>query len=153
MTILDVIKKIDEKRNEKLLILVRGIPGSGKSTIAKLLSLQFGFNHIETDMFFINKKGVYSFEKERLREAHSWCQQKTEKWLNSGNNVIVSNTFVKKWEINIYEQLAKNYGYELFIIEATGNFVNVHGVPKETVDRMKNDFESKHSHYVLSSGN
>ena len=38
---------------EKVLYIVRGISGSGKSTFAKTL----GGQHYEADMFFINENG------------------------------------------------------------------------------------------------
>lgn len=39
------------------LVLIRGLPGSGKSTMAKVLA-QVGYEHYEADMFF-ERDGVY----------------------------------------------------------------------------------------------
>jgi adenylate kinase family enzyme len=51
---------------EKIIYLVRGIPGSGKSTFAKSL----GGTHFETDQFFM-VDGKYNFDGSKLKEAHN----------------------------------------------------------------------------------
>ena len=43
---------------EKILYIVRGIPGSGKSTFAKTL----GGIHIEADQYFVDGDGNYNFD-------------------------------------------------------------------------------------------
>ena len=50
----------------KKLILLRGIPGSGKSTFAKSISNE-STGHIESDMFFI-KDGEYKFDGSRINK-------------------------------------------------------------------------------------
>ncbi len=54
---------------ENTLYIVRGIPGSGKSTFAKTL----GGQHYEADMFFIDENGVYNFDFTKIKDAHQWC--------------------------------------------------------------------------------
>ena len=41
----------------KKLIIIRGLPGSGKSTFAKSLNC----THFETDMYFTDSEGNYNF--------------------------------------------------------------------------------------------
>lgn len=50
------------------LVLVRGLPGSGKSTIAKSF-IPHNFVHLETDMYFINSAGEYKFNPAKLSES------------------------------------------------------------------------------------
>ena len=57
------------------------------------------------------------------------------------NPLCVSNTFVRKWEMQHYVDCAKHYGYTVVEIICIGNFNNVHGVPAEIIDRMRNNFE------------
>ncbi len=45
------------------LILIRGLPGSGKTTFAKELASTFGVKHYEADMFF-EVDGVYKFNRD-----------------------------------------------------------------------------------------
>jgi adenylate kinase family enzyme len=59
------------------LFLVRGIPGSGKSTFAKHIWNEYAI--CEADKFFHNKEtGEYNFDPSRLKEAHEWCRNEVE---------------------------------------------------------------------------
>jgi predicted kinase len=127
----------------KVLTLVRGLPGSGKSTFAKYLEGE----HIEADMFFVNKEtGEYNFDPSKLKYAHKWCNDMVNYWMNTGSErIIVSNTFTQEWEMDAYYKLAEQYGYKVFsiIIENRHNGVNEHGCPDEKIKEMKDRFEIK----------
>lgn len=127
----------------KDLILLRGLPGSGKSTLAKRICNQ----HVEADMYFI-QDGNYQFDASKLREAHEWCKNRTEEYMEQGYNVVVSNTFTQENELEPYYKLAEKYGYRVFslILEnrhGESEDTNIHNVPKETIQKMKNRFKIK----------
>lgn len=151
MTVEEFHDYIGDKKDQKVLVLVRGIPGTGKSTIAKELAQKFTMKHFEADMYFVDANGMYDFNYEEIQSAHSWCKWTTDWSLGLGKNVVVSNTFVKWFEIQPYQTLAKKYGYELIIVEATGDYLNVHGVPPETLERMKKNFEPEHNHFTIGA--
>ena len=52
------------------LILVRGLPGSGKSTEAKKIA-KTGYYHFEADQYFITPSGEYKFDKNLLKTFKS----------------------------------------------------------------------------------
>jgi predicted kinase len=122
----------------KELIILRGLPGSGKSTLANRICNQ----HIEADMFFI-QDGEYKFDVSKIKEAHNWCQDKTEEWMQKGYNVVVSNTFTQEWEMQVYFDLAKKYEYRVhtLVVENRHRSTNTHNCPKETLDKMEKRFE------------
>lgn len=123
----------------KELFLLRGLPGSGKSTVAKSL----GGNHVEADMFF-EKDGGYKFEPSKIKDAHNWCKDKVELWMSLPiNRIVVSNTFTQEWEMKDYFNLAEKYGYRVFslVVENRHGGENTHNVPKETIDKMLKRFE------------
>lgn len=122
------------------LILIRGLPGSGKSTMAKDLARQFGYYHVETDQWFQTPDG-YKFNPKELDAAHKWCQKEAARALANGNGVVVSNTFTQKWEILPYKQMADSLGAEFHVLTAAGNFQNVHGVSQEAIERMRKRWE------------
>lgn len=120
------------------LILIRGLPGSGKSTEARRFERE-GYIHLETDMWFLDTAGQYQFDASRLKDAHQWCQYTTRILLNAGKNVVVSNTFVKKWEMAAY--LAMVPASSLRIVAMTGSYGSVHNVPAEVIERMRLSWE------------
>ena len=130
----------------KELFLLRFLPCSGKSTLAKMLVGYKDYCHKEADMYFVDRDGNYNFDPIKLRYAHQWCQEETEFAMKYEHSpVVVSNTFTQKWEMDDYYKLADKYGYRVhsLIVENRHNGVNEHGVPAEKIDHMKNRFEVK----------
>jgi tRNA uridine 5-carbamoylmethylation protein Kti12 len=135
----------------KTLILLRGLPGSGKSTTAKLLGADgAGCAHFEADMYFM-EDGKYKFDPMKIKDAHKWCQNSVEHAMllnhTTGHNstIIVSNTFTQEWEMEQYYKMAESWGYRVYsiIVENRHGGVNEHGVPEEKLEQMKNRFEIK----------
>ena len=130
----------------KTLYIVRGVPGSGKSTFAKSI----GGVHIEADQFFM-MNGKYNFDITKIKLAHKYCQNQTEAWMKTdgtqvnNDKIVVSNTFTQEWEMEPYFKLAEKYGYKTFslIVENRHGGVNEHGVPEDKLEIMKNRFEVK----------
>lgn len=120
------------------LVLIRGLPGSGKSTLARAMT---GYKHYETDMYF-ERGGKYRYDRKQSEDAHDWCQRETFKALERGNNIVVSNTFTQRREMEPYFAMARTFGIDLRIIEATGDWPNVHGVPKDVIEKMRQRWES-----------
>lgn len=117
------------------LTLVRGLPGSGKSTYAKTLE---GYKHFESDMFFVNDHGVYKYDIEYISVAHDWCYSNVVKELINGHNVVVSNTFCAMWEMDRYLNLLHLLEEPIRIVELRSQFGSIHNVPEQAIARMKN---------------
>lgn len=134
----------------KILYLIRGLPGSGKTTFAK--SIWASGIIFETDQYFIDRDGNYNFNPNKLEEAHKWCntQVKNAMDLNKIKNqyypeIIVSNTFTTEKEMKPYFDLASEYGYKVvsLIIENRHNNKSIHNVPAKTMEKMQKRFEIK----------
>lgn len=129
----------------KVLYIVRGLPGSGKSTFAKILTGGSGPTHYEADMYFM-QDGKYKFDASKLRFAHEWCKDRVlMDMMKEVPAIGVSNTFTQEWEMQAYMDLAKEYGYTVFtiIVENRHGGVNEHNVPEDVLTKMRDRFEIK----------
>ena len=133
-----------------VLFLVRGLPGSGKTSFASAIWNDYAV--CEADKFFYDKEGNYNFDPSKLKEAHTWCKNQVEtRMIDHQNNqqyypeIAVSNTFTQEWEMEDYFKLAEKYGYKVvsLIIENRHGGQNVHGVPEDKLQIMKNRFQIK----------
>lgn len=123
----------------KELFILRGIPGCGKSTLAKSL----GGKHVEADMYHLDKDGNYNWKSEKVKESHNWCQTIVGGWMSDGEKrIVVSNTFTQDWELQSYYKWAEDFGYRVFslIVENRHGGLNVHNVPEDTISKMKDRF-------------
>lgn len=124
---------------EKILYIVRGIPGSGKTTFAKQLTA----NVFEADHYFYDNDGNYNFIPSEIKEAHKECQQFVGFAMESGiQKIAVSNTFTQEWEMEPYFELAKEHGYTVFriVVENIHGGKNIHNVPDDKIKQMKERF-------------
>lgn len=123
--------------------IVRGLPGSGKSTTAKMLQyIYIDTRHFEADQYFIIN-GEYRFDASKLLNAHAMCLNNTENSLASKKVTIVSNTFTTKKELRPYFELAKKYSVKPQVITCQGQFGSIHNVPEDKLKQMKDRFDFK----------
>lgn len=128
----------------KTLLTLRGIPGSGKTSLAKAISITNGAPIFSIDSYFEDEAGNYHFDYQKNHLAYKECESKTKQALEQEIPfVIVDNTFTLDWEIEPYVRLAKEYGYKLFVVTVEnrhgGN--NVHQIPEEQIEKMKGKYK------------
>jgi hypothetical protein len=102
----------------KRLIIIRGLSGCGKTTMANLIcSDDEDRIMVAADDFFTDEEGVYSFDSAKLKEAHEWCKSEVLDAMNGGFDVVVvHNTFTRKWEVDPYMNLASQNGYQVQVL-------------------------------------
>ena len=138
--------RIQQTNEMGTLTLIRGLPGSGKSTYAKSIlkkerrSSITGMVHYEADMYH-TKNGIYNYQISRAGQAHEWCMNQTRKALENGKSVIVSNTFSTYGELVAYIVMAEMLGVKVKIIKCVGEFDSEHDVPEATIRRMADRWE------------
>jgi predicted kinase len=130
--------------------IVRGLPGSGKSTKVKTLLGNKQYVICSADNFFVDSSGRYSFVPSLIKDAHKYCQERFLKAIrNNIPTIIVDNTNTQKWEYQYYLNLADQYDYDVEIIDLFDGGLsdeelakrNIHNVPKEAISRMRARWE------------
>jgi predicted kinase len=122
---------------KKSLLILRGLPGSGKSSLAEILDIKAVCC---ADDYFV-RDGKYLWNIDKLYAAHMWCERKCRRFMKKQINlIVVTNTFTSARELRPYEDLARQFGYKFFsvVVENRHGGKNSHGVSEETLEKFKN---------------
>ena len=131
-----------QPKPNQTLTIIRGLPGSGKSTLAQTIKGQVPNTlHFEADMYFMHD-GEYEFDMLQLYAAHEWCMNGVEGNLEAGWNVVVSNTFTTNREMLPYFRIADHLNIPVQVLECHGSFGSIHNVPQESINRMRDRWET-----------
>ncbi|KAK6027279.1 Smr domain protein [Ostertagia ostertagi] len=136
-------------KGHHVMILMRGVPGSGKSR--SLVSNHGGVVY-STDDFFV-RDGQYQFQPEKLEEYHrNNILRVREAMVDGIKPIIVDNTNIYSNHMEQYTFHAVNNYYEIFVLEpetwwkykAHECFIrNTHGLEKEKIAFMLNSLEEQ----------
>jgi predicted kinase len=124
----------------KSFIIMRGIPGSGKSTYIKNYYPEAKV--CSADHYFETPRG-YFFDASKLSQAHGHCKRSVLDAMEQGAPLIVlDNTNIKLAWFKEYIETAKRFGYEVgavrMICDPEEAFKrNSHGVPKDKIVSFK----------------
>ena len=139
------VKARNASRCKPTLYLIRGVPGSGKSTFAQSLLDKFVVQRAyEADDYFM-QGGEYRFDFNLLEDAHYQCRRNTWLALYEGMSVAVSNTSCAEWEVETYATIARETeaNFVSIIVENRHDGKNIHGCPDAKVEQMKRKFHVK----------
>lgn len=162
---------IDEiNRNYRVMICLRGAPGSGKSYLARTIidrTVNEGnySEHIfsSDDFFYDQQTKQYHYDRSRLRVAHNVNKFRVARRARSGwSPIIVDNTNMKLWEMFAYVREGIRNGYVIKILEPRTTWSqsvdeltmrNKHNVDRETIQRMLSMYEPGNVSDVLNALN
>jgi len=149
------------------LVIIRGIPGSGKSTFANLVA-QALEPHAKSDSCICTTDdydGLYSYPGDgevvfhggekidgglpMIVLAHQWNQGRARDAMEHGVSVVVPNTNCQRWEFQPYLDMADEFGYRVTVVSLFDGgltddelfYRNAHGVPVDGIARMRQGYE------------
>ncbi|XP_039754845.1 uncharacterized protein LOC120629849 isoform X2 [Pararge aegeria] len=157
----DQIGKIfkHHEKGSRILIIMRGLPGSGKTYLAERIidaiyctRNQYYSTHIlSTDAYFM-RNGDYIYDKSRISEAHEWNQRRARDAMAEGvSPVIIDNTNIELWEMECYVVQGVKNGYIIEVLEPNTPWAkkanqlcrrNSHNVPVAAIRRKLDNFQS-----------
>lgn len=131
-------------------IILRGLPGSGKTTFAQLLLDLANLGgaltsaRINTDKIMETRYG--GFRAEKLEECHEAAYADFREALALGVElIVVDNTHTQLWEFGRYGRAAIDAGYTVtsLICENRHGGKSHADVPQGTLDAMQRRFEAQ----------
>lgn len=133
------------ENNAADVILVRGLPGAGKTTLA--MSLDRPVCVAADDWFMVD--GEYRFDPKGLGDAHAWCQDQALQGMEAGLPVVVHNTFTQRWEMEFYLAAAARLNLTVKVLSVFDGDCsdeelaerNTHGVPLNAIRAMRGRWE------------
>lgn len=141
----------------KNLVLLRGVPGSGKTELATRLFTSLWtatgksgrISHISADNFMVDEHtGGYHFDPKKLKSCHQSCLYFVRGAMESGSDwIFVHNTFTCEWEMEKYFELASQfpeYMVHVVTVENWHGSHSVHGVPRRRIIQMAERFEHRY---------
>lgn len=150
LTLSDVIANVDDvsATKRRVVYIIRGLPGSGKSTAAELITRMIKqtdpsrtVSTHTTDDYFI-RNGQYVYNPRAVGIYHSLNLRAFKKSCEDIDVVIVPNTNLTRASYQPYEEYAKNRGYQVVVLNTKTRDVdvcasrNVHGVTRDTLELM-----------------
>ncbi len=126
------------------LILLRGLPGAGKSSLATILSEDNRYPMFSVDDYFTSEHGVYDFRFDKNHLAYKTCENNTALAMQAGAaKIFVHNTFTLDWEMEPYFRLAAQHKYRVYVItvENRHGHKNTHQISEEQVKKMAQKYK------------
>lgn len=136
---------------KEALIIFRGLPGAGKSSIGKSFAKSNDCVFIEPDMYITDDSGKYNYSVENFKNAVNQAKndikiamQKRKKGYDV--TVVYADVLPSKKEVmDIISCIPKTETYIVvdIVISMRESFLrNVHGVPWNELRRMCNEWEN-----------
>lgn len=103
--------------NHRNIIIMRGLPGCGKSTRVKEFTSDEKII-CSADKFFEDEKGNYNFDFEKLGLSHNYCRKKAKLLMQRQVPlVVIDNTNIIKRDLIPYVEMAVHFQYRIQIEE------------------------------------
>lgn len=140
-----IAEKCEKKNNGENIqmtnfVIIRGLPGSGKTTFAKT-NFQ-NYLHYDLDYLFCDINANYRYEEQIRPIAEQLLYQLVSTALCKKESVVLTEVFPTKDSLHLYMELAAYHNLQPTIITLTNSsYDSIHNVPKHVFDRLAETFD------------
>lgn len=107
----------NEPHPPTVLLILRGLPGTGKSSLGKKLAEAFNGVQFESDKNF-TIAGDYRFDPTLCGLSHELTQAEARQAMaHHLPLVVISNTATRHWEYQVYVEAGRQFGYTIVIFD------------------------------------
>lgn len=128
-----------------VLTIIRGLPGSGKSTKAAAL----GCFHVESDMYCIHN-GIYKWAEDTVLGSLDFRYKMVDNAMKFGCDIVVTGTFPTISELSVFVDLGKSYGYTVNVCKCVGSYVSLHKPPLNFIKKLNDIWENFSGEIILN---
>lgn len=134
-------------------IILRGLPGVGKTTIANFLAERLASENgavvLSSYDFFMSKDGEFIFDKTKIQAAHKWnferFKQAVAKQLSP---IIIDNSNIQRFHYYHYVDYAQRHDYRVSILTLPHNNLSdkelevrtPHKLNRNAINKMRKTF-------------
>tara|TARA_B100001057_G_scaffold491261_1_gene581120 strand:- start:2484 stop:2960 length:477 start_codon:yes stop_codon:yes gene_type:complete len=124
---------------QQTLILIRGLDGSGKTTLANLICKGIPSARCKSVCVYdyLQHQDLDSFDGQMLKDAHTWCKTTVAAWMEDQcETIVVHNNLTRKWECEPYLELGMRHGYEVMVVNLFDGGLNDHQLAQRSKGRV-----------------
>lgn len=151
------------QEKERILVIVFGLPGSGKSYFAGALAEEIGYHYLNSDVIRKEMHKTRQYSGEDKASVYQEMYDRTKELLKNGSPVVVDATFYLETHRSQFNTLWGGEAEKLFFIEikADEEIIKERLQQKrdhseadfEVYEKVRDQFEEMHQqHLVLISG-
>jgi predicted kinase len=100
-----------------MLVLITGLPGSGKTTVARAYAAGYGAVHLNSDLLRRELGLMGHYSPEDKEKVYRMLLERTRQLLAEGREVVVDSTFFKESIREPFRQVAAECGARLYWVE------------------------------------
>lgn len=132
------------------LIIIRGFPGTGKSTMANKLAIEMIKDNkkvsiLENESYFL-KNNIKLINEQQIKIASDWVYNEIKNKLKN-ENIIITNVTEKNIEIQKYKKLATQYNADFIVYRLNKIWLNK--CPNDLYNVLKLNFEDYSDEIIL----